>query len=79
MFRPPRCLGGRTARRRRRPSSAAGIHALRVVPSRGGVATGHTPTPSHFSATFREGGGGEGGVWDNDFALTEKMPIFVHY
>ena len=26
----------------------------------GGVATGHTPTPSHFPATFREGGGGGG-------------------
>ena len=26
----------------------------------GGVATGHTPTPSHFPATFREGGGGLG-------------------
>ena len=33
----------------------------------GGAATGHTPTPSHFPATFREGGeragsgGGSGG------------------
>ena len=26
----------------------------------GGIATGHTPTPSHFKATFR-GGGGLGG------------------
>ena len=24
----------------------------------GGVATGHTPTPSHFPANFREGRGG---------------------
>ena len=27
----------------------------------GGVATGHTPTPSHFPANFRAGGGGGGG------------------
>ena len=30
-----------------------------------GVATGHTPTPSHFPANFRAGGegGGGGGGW----------------
>ena len=27
---------------------------------RGGVATGHTPTPPHSRTTFRAGGGGEG-------------------
>ena len=33
----------------------------------GGLATGHTPTPSHFPATFREGRGGGGGGWVGGF------------
>ena len=28
----------------------------------GGLATGHTPTPSHFPATFKAGGGGGSGA-----------------
>ena len=38
----------------------AAIHGAQY--HRGGVATGHTPTPSHFPANFRAGGGGGVGL-----------------